>query len=544
VSERWDRWLARPWFLGLVILALVALIYAPLASAPQKVDIDAQLILPNLQATSGVSGYWHNLLTLKTYDIQPVRDATLVVDLLLLEHLGLNSFVWQNALWWTLGCWWVGQLLALLHPTLGPRRQALLTCLFAAYPLFAATVSWGMARKHILAFVFIMMATVAFIRWLRGAGRAWVFTLCYLFSVLSQPITVLWPAWAIVSLWVNRKSVRDGLVLLPGFGILLFTYVVNKQYYDHSEVFRLHYESKTAAALNLPDKLLGFGHYVYQTFLPYWPSVHYELGHPSVWGGIGLALGFYVFLRWRKVSLESVLVWGGFFLFPLAVVLINSHILSDNYLLVPAVGIFVLLAGVVGRGERTPRWILPVLLLFFSAYAMKESLLWRDPHRFADERGFQRRPNCSSAINLARKTYALGKKLSPENKQYLETHECFRVGNLPPAIMWAFLYLQSSILFYEDDLPLDDRIRSLEKLAPVNYYPNLMLAALLLRKGDEEAARRRIQDTIDLSSRILWPAYYEPAIALHLHPWCLREGWRECLEITAHFLRDPPTPYL
>lgn len=503
-----------------------------------------------LDQITGITEYLSKLFSFQAYDVQPIRDLSLLIDLFFFNKLKIPTFIFQNIIYWTIACFNVFNISKKVFTKFDEKNLLFLTGLFCSYPLFCSSLSWGIARKHILAFMFIMISTNYAIKWITdesSKNKNYLLAfLSYLLSVFSQPITVLWPFWVLYfNLKESKHSFKKNILYYLPLLILTFViYFINKNYYLTSETFRLHYETKLVGSnLSIADIILAVGHYFYQLAFPYLPSIHYELGHWSVFVGILMGALFYIACSFFKLSKSWILLWISFVFFPLFVVLVNPNILSDNYLLTPSFGIFILLVSILEKKNWSFKKYHFLILLFFSLYSMKESLYWLDPIKFAEERGFNRRPNCSSALHLARKSYAINRSIPLTAKKFLETHECYNRAQLPPAIILSRLYLQSYILYYENDVSVANRLKALERISNISYYPKMILISLYLKNKDEEKAKQSISELVTKYKNMSWPNYYDEIIANDMYPYCLKNKDQECLKIVSHFIKNSENPY-
>lgn len=507
--------------------------------------------MPLFSEFGSLSGYFKFLLSLKTYDIQPVRDLTLYFDWIIFKETGINTFILQNVLYWFLACIQLDKLLKRIFLEVSELETFVYISLFAVYPLFAATISWGIARKHILAFMFIVVATNYFFKIIQNDSfkklDIVILSFSYLFSIFSQPITLLWVFWATVylALYYGRKRVFY-FALIPSYFSFLICFVANLIYYERSSTFKLFFESKTSDALNIPDKILGLGHYIYQLFLPYWPAVSYQLGHWSVFAGLILAALFVLLYFNFKLNKKNLLVWSGFALFPLVVVLSNPQILSDNYLLVPSVGFLVLVVTIINsRKQRSENFLIfsiPIFL-FWSFYTFKETKLWLDPLEYSIVRNFERRPTCDSAVNLARKSYAIKGVINSGAKSYLEEYDCLNPILKTPGHAISYIFLQTYIYYYEEGIELSKRISLLEKLSLYNFYPKLVLASLYVKNGIEDKALTLVEEVYDQKYVLGVSSQLDFLISNTLYPFCINTKNVKCIKVAEKFATDPNVPY-
>jgi len=85
--QNWFR--ANSFFFSLFFALIAA--YFPLLFSTENYSPDASIILPYLNSTSSLAGYWNDLINLKTIDFQPIRDLSLGLDLMILKKFGLKT---------------------------------------------------------------------------------------------------------------------------------------------------------------------------------------------------------------------------------------------------------------------------------------------------------------------------------------------------------------------------------------------------------------------------------------------------------------------
>jgi hypothetical protein len=548
-----DKFLDAEWKQNVFLLLIISLAYLPVLVAPKTVNHDAQLIIPLLKSVHSFSDYYEMLFSFNTYDVQPIRDLTFFVDIFFFKHFHFNTFIVQNIFFWFLACIAVKKSLSLVFSSFSRNECFYLACLFAIYPLFCGTLCWGIARKHILSFLFIMLSTLFLFRILKKTGvkkyEVILINVFYILSIFSQPITLLWPFWALTYVFINfREKIKTiAFHLIPSLIFFIVGAYVNSLYYEQSSVFKIHYESKTSDAFNFSDKVLGLGHYIYQLFLPFWQATHYQLGHWSVWVGI-LLMGFFSLIYLSlKLNKSWLLSWFGFVMFPLAVILSNPHILSDNYLLTPSFGVLVLVVTLLNKNENFKNKFFNFgffpLLLVWSSYTFQEAKLWTDPLKYSEIRNFERRPNCESAINMARKFYALKGYIPEKAKDYLENFECSHPVVSVAASAVSYIYLQTYINYYEKEISLENKIRVLEKLSHIYYFSKLVLAVVYIESKREREGEVLINEVYKDYDKISWVDYYDLILAKKLEPYCKRTNNFDCLRITSHFSQVPDIPY-
>jgi hypothetical protein len=506
--------------------------YSPVLFSSAVFSPDASIILPYLDGVTSLKNYWHDLLNLKTIDVQPVRDFSLWIDLLILKHSGLKSFIWQNLFIWILAVWIIGSILRQLFPQITAWKINAALILFALHPVFNTSINWSMGRKHLLALLFITLATNNF---LRAKASNFKIVLFYLLGVFSQPIVILWPLWAVTYQWMNeRKSLKQNWPLWSGLGLTFAgsTYW-NFLYYQTSPVFQSIYDSKTAFAFEFSDKILALGHYSFTLLWPT-PAFYYDLGHWSTLAGL-VALGLFTYLclglRLDKKFLTS---WSFFGLLPLFIVLNTPRLLSDTYLLIPALAVLILLVGLRERiAVHIPGWVVAFAVLVFVGINHIESRAWTDPLLFA-ERNYQRRPNCLSALSLARMKFSKEKLPSEDEKAFMQENSC-----LTPQTKYQILelmVLSANLVYYNSQESYPDKIATLQSYAPAHYYADLILIALHIKEQAFEDANQAILKLAQrLQGKVLGTNSYDPIVAKVVLPYCQSKGFISCENVAKTF---------
>jgi hypothetical protein len=342
----------RRWSLAAWLVAILALLVneGRLILAGPVLDRDDHALLDPLRHLHALGDYVSLLRHHAVLDLQPVRDLSLWLDLRLSAALGHPTFHATNlllllALLALAQRLWVGRV--------GRTRSvAVALLLLAVHPSVANTVSWISARKHLLSAVFILAATLLLERDERPRHLA-LAGLAFALSVLSQPITVLWPLWLGFDRSL-RQGLRAGLVrAAPFLLVALPVAALNVAYYQGAYVDTGG--AKFVGGLGTATvSLLSLGRYLFNCLCPIAVSVEYEPGR--LFNLIGLvALPLAVALSVKRLGLARALPAWALFAFPLLTVTVRmtNIFVSDTYLLVPLVGVGWLLAA--GLSSFEPR---------------------------------------------------------------------------------------------------------------------------------------------------------------------------------------------
>jgi hypothetical protein len=538
------NYLKRYPFILLIIINL--LVYFPLITAIKTVNPDAQIIYDQLFNLSGPIDYITKLFHFQTIDFQPIRDLTFFLDLFFFKKFNLNISIFQNFFLWIGCCYLIYRIQRIVFQEREVILCFLFLLLFSVNPLFTYTISWGIARKHILSFFFILFATLEVVTLKELTGKKSLkFTLLYLCSCLSQPITILWPLWTFI--FLKRKKDTNVFHLLkylfPLAIAFLFLSLTNFFYYQHSDIFRHHYASKTSQLFNISDKILAFGHYHFQIFFPFKLAFNYELGDYSVLIGLLLFVLSSFFVYKKKVT-PDVLIWLMPGYLSLLVILNTPQHLFDSYLLFLSFSVFMLINYFLpSRTNRFKMSLIIFLVFIFGLISHVESKKWLNPVTLT-ESSFQNRPNCKNALNFLKMTYESHLKVSDELRTYLKNYDCLSSQGATQYKATSHTAMISNILFHEDLIPVEERIQKLKMLSENNLIPHLTLAALYLKNSKPDEADLVIVEIIKkMENNSISGKEFHPITAYYVHPYCQKKSWQECLNITNKLSKKPNNLY-
>lgn len=510
-------------FLGL-------LAFAPALFSQTLVNPDAQFILERLLKTASFGSYLSDLFSFRTLDVQPFRDMSFMLDLKIYTYFGFNSAVWQNLVWWVVAVITLQKMMNDLYPE-EKDAHLYLAMIFCVYPLFSQIVPWGVARKHLMSFTFILLATRVMTQSEQFSNKSkFKITIFYFLSVFSQPISLLWPCWLAAWLkWGKRDRLKEnGLWVAVLFIILALTAAINRFYYLYSPTYLASYVVKGNGPFNIGDKILGLGHYTFQLVFPYLLSFQYDLGHWSSLIGLLIVIIASLILYKKKLHLKHALMWCWFALLPLALVLIDPRMLYDTYLLIPAAGMILLLTPYLHSCMRKPRAFAVTMLaiIFLTTFTFDHSKAWTDENLMV-EKSFNNQPSCLTASDYLKISYENEKPTPVEAKKFLYEHECeMNYGNRPMTVLYSFM------LYHETDQTLDERISQLKQMALTNVFSQMALIAIYINHDMNQAADEELEAFTEKYQNTTFRSEYIPFVARTIYPYCQSKKNVLCLEKT------------
>jgi hypothetical protein len=231
------------------------------------------------------------------------------------------------------------------------------------------SVAWISARKHVLALLFILIAT----DWVVQAAQRKKLTclvvlgilVSYGISCFSHPISVLWPVFALTYLWGHGVAVLRSHTSKTFCALLitvcLVCIVLNQTYYTELYVAQTGGVGKYVSAEHdtLGIKLLVLGRYFFQMICPIWACITPPYaGSPK--NLVGLVLLPVCGQMFRKYAPRESAYWLLYSILPLAPVVLKmtNNFASDTYLLNALIGFFVAMACLIhAQRVEIKKWI-------------------------------------------------------------------------------------------------------------------------------------------------------------------------------------------
>jgi hypothetical protein len=143
------------------------------------------------------------LFSKQTIDLQPLRDISYWIDYQVgLIFPQINAFKLTNVIIWALGCiqirWIFKWYLESIFKITNRLYYEFLFAIFLLSPTASFSIGWASSRKHLLAFLFISIATNVLIRnFFSKRFMNVILILSLMASLLSHPIYSMWWIWAI-----------------------------------------------------------------------------------------------------------------------------------------------------------------------------------------------------------------------------------------------------------------------------------------------------------------------------------------------------------
>jgi len=466
---------------SLIILSHINLLLPGFTENP-----DGNIIYPNLRSMSSILEYLKSLAAFETIDFQPVRDFTLFIDLWFLDNHGIVIGILLNCLVWIIICYNLLLILEENVPGIHRHWALLLVATLSVNPIYSQAINWVIARKHLLAVMFTMLATRNFFLYLRGRSSEFRIVIFYILSLLSLPASMLWPVWVTAHLYLTKKL--DGIIirrlLLPLSIIMILIVGINWAYYKTSYTFLEIYPQK-ATARDPFMMAMSLGQQFIQVIFPYDLAFYNYLGTKALVGFI-LFIIFISFVLYRYRKNPEVLTWVIFSGGHLAVFLSTPNIYYDTYVLFPSIGLFFIAVYMLKNKLPKFAYFLPFLLGVWVTFTLLNNPLWGNTTKFF-KKSFEHQESCANAIAYATGIYLEGSVLPNSLFDYIQTNECMKPQeNESPGIMIRKLTFESLQLYFEDEIDFDYRQKRLIELGMKHFYPLSIYAAFLAKYDQKE----------------------------------------------------------
>ena len=462
-------------------------------------------------------------------DIQPLRDLSYKIDSYFEPFVGKKIYIITNLSLWMLTCFFAYNILLKLSGSTQTCQALIL--IFCTHPLYVQTVAWISARKHLLSFLFILIATDAFVQILKwGATRKLNLKMIIFFlaSLLSQPISLFWSVWAFIAHYCKSKNfAKSFMFCVPIFSISFIVGLLNVYYYEYIFSPALGV-SKYADSNDFADRLLALGRYFVQIVLPISYASFYFIGSTlNLAGIVFLVLG--IFFSYKLFSLESnIKGWSLFFLglFPVVCNMTNVFI-SDTYVLLASFSIFMLIAENSLLLEKYKSIFLPVLMLSipFVFRAHVEASLFTDTSLYF-KTSYLREPDCINLQFYVQDLFEQG-----------NTTEGAKLGDqmILRQCHWASAeniqnidLLFAKILVFSNSENVKERENELVKLENKGLYYKIAHAAFLVHQGNRQQGFEELQAAFNekydlkLPEQDVFRKFFNQECHLKYEPICSR----------------------
>jgi hypothetical protein len=368
------------------------------------------------------------------------------------------------------------------------------------------------ARKHLLTFLFILLAKKEFFEVLKANQYSWFryfkISIFYLIAIFAHPMPILWPLWAMLYYYSEKKNLKDpGLKWLLVLVVLGFIFgVLNIHYFNHA--YEMGLGARKYSEMNsMGDRFLAFGRYFIQWIFPTVFASFYSPG--SILNMVGIPLfGLFIYLSYKLVGrLKAMLV---FLLYIMGLVPVTWNMtvifVSETYFLLSSFMLFILLANkrLVPYFEiKIVQWSAVFLVLLLSVKSFYEAKLFSN-YRLYTETSYYREPNCINLQYYATEEFADGNvEKGAELGETLIKEKCFW-GNRLNADNLRLLFFRT--LVFSKAQRVVEREQEIKKYYYKGLYFKLGFSVFKLRNGKSEDAFNTIHEIFEEKKDLILPA--------------------------------------
>ena len=492
---------------------------------------DESLIYPLLEKISTPLEYIKKLAEFETLDFQPVRDLTLYIDILVLRNFGVIISIFLNCLIWIWAMWQVLRIIEERYEFNRLHTFLVVGC-FSVYPIYAQSINWGIARKHLLAFAFSIAATRYFFLWLKGLAKERHILIFYTLSVLSVPVSMLWPLWARMTIFFTKSPRRqkNSLKLIVSLYLVMLLIIgINWAYYNTSYTFLQTYQQKSYYN-DYFMILLNVGHQIKQVLFPYNLSYYYGFDGFSLAGAV-LLLIFLIWLFFKKRNEGEIWIWVIYSGVHLVVLQNTPLAYFDTYVLQTSLGLFFIIFLLVRNYFKRLIPVLSILLVFWTAFTLSVNPTWGDSVKFF-KKSFESQQSCGNAIGYGAAKYLKMEKLPDDLYDYIQVNECLmKDPNDSPFLAMRKLNFEALQLLIEEDIDFQYREKRLIELS-LNQIFEMSIYMIFLVKNDRAQELERLSsNVIEKVKRSDIQLEFHPIFLAHVPKYCEQKKLPNCLRL-------------
>ncbi|MBI2521578.1 MAG: hypothetical protein HYV97_14275 [Bdellovibrio sp.] len=377
-------------------------IYFSILKNSPHIDLDYKSNIIPLLTVDSIEKYFSSA---QIFDLQPIRDLSLLLDIYQERITGYSSFHLQNFILWLA----IVSFAYFLLLKIGVQHKHAYSIVFliSTHPVGANVVSDIASRKHLLSVLFILLTTIFYLSWCQLPKKTTVILiiLMYLLSILSQPITVLWPMLPLVQSFFQikmRLKLRQLLVLLLPIASLCFYF--NYRYYTGKYLHQANAIKIYPMLENLQLIPQMYGRYFINIIFPFDLALYYKIYSVQNLAGSILFM-LWLWLLKKRLSILALVLPLVLYFIPLIVVTFNITpiFVSDMYLILPLIVFFYLsYKSVINLiHSQTLLAIMVIVLCVFSLLSYRQSRIWLS-NKSIWENDYKNQPSHESALQYVK----------------------------------------------------------------------------------------------------------------------------------------------
>jgi len=284
---------------------------------------------------------------------------------------------------------------------------------FVIHPAHTEAVAYISGRADLLAFIFVLLTLIFYIRHIQSEGALFYFAAlsCSVLALLSREGSIILCGLIPLYHYTFRKKIT--LKNFPPIAAVSLCYLVFRTTALGSAMPDL--SAHPPLIERIPSIFAAFANYIRILFLPL--DLHMEYGNrlfsaadPMVIAGLLAAFAFLMYIARSRKGRGAVffaISWFFISLIPVSGIYPLNAYMAEHWLYLPSVGFFIILAKGIGhlcRRERARMFgilLAGALFLFYSHATIRQCGYWKDPFTFY-ERTLEYAPHSYKVkVNLA-----------------------------------------------------------------------------------------------------------------------------------------------
>lgn len=155
---------------------------------------------------------------------------------------------------------------------------------------------------------------------------------------------------------------------------------------------------------------------------------------------------------------------------------------------------------------------------------------------------FSNAPSCLTALSTVRLHHNEFEKAPQSALDYVRQYNCIGDNNFSGISMQQALYLQSTIMYYDETIPIADRRGILNKLSRIDIMGLTYLTAFLIKEKRFEEANIELKKVTEIYRKQIY-VVYDVINAKVILPYCLKINNEDCIEVFRRHSVPPITPF-
>ncbi|MBF0458999.1 MAG: tetratricopeptide repeat protein [Nitrospirae bacterium] len=302
--------------------------------------------------------------------------------------------------------------------TKSPWRNAFVAALFSLHPIHVETAAWISERKGLLSAFFWFGAMLSYVYYVKrpSVRRYLPVLIFFVASLLSKPIAIMLPVvLLLIDYWplnrkINKQIFIEKIPLFLLSGVLgLLTYQAQRDWNADDFFNVLPFTSRLA------NTFISYVMYLYNTLVPLSLSPIYvfsgtvNIAQAVLSGAVVLGISAASIILIKRAPYFFVgWFWYLSVLLPVAgLAQVGYQSMADRYTYLPLIGVFVIIATVIGEGTQSVpgRGVIlsigaAVILLACTYLSIRQTAYWRDDISLFQRASGATQNNFIAAFNL------------------------------------------------------------------------------------------------------------------------------------------------